>query len=399
MNIGLNASALRAPLTGVGQYVHHLATGLLADGQCNAWLFDGMGWSNTLGVPVQATGTDVTITPTSASTATLGRRFAKAALPTSIQTNLRRLLHQARFTRGAKNHGLALYHEPNFLSFRFDGKIVLTVHDLSWIRFESTHPPERVRDMNRWFEGSLRRADLIIAVSHFVKQEIQSVFGIATERICVVPNGVEPLFTPRQGSEPSTHLDKFGLSPGGYWLSVGTVEPRKNLATTLDAFASLPLNLRKLYPLVLVGPKGWGTTSLQKRIDTLVAQGEVKRLGFLSREDVAAVTAGAFAMVYPSLYEGFGLPPLEAMACGVPVLVSNVSSLPEVVGKAGIQVAPLDAAQLAAEMIHLLQDPAWHLAKAKACLTQSRQFSWSRCVTETIQVYAKALHDEFRPCL
>jgi glycosyltransferase involved in cell wall biosynthesis len=394
MNIGLNASALRAPLTGVGQYVHHIARGLLADSRHKTWFFDGMGWSNTLSVATQATGTDIALNATLAAQPLSLGRLVKAALPASVQSGLRRQVHQIRFTRGAKNHGLALYHEPNFLSFQFDGKIVLTVHDLSWIRFESTHPPERVRDMNRWFEGSLRRADKVITVSHFVKQELQAVFGLASERICVVPNGVEPLFAPREIWGTSASLEKFGLLPGRYWLSVGTVEPRKNLATTLDAFASLPADLRKRYPLVLVGPKGWGTDTLQKRIDTLVAQGEVKRLGFLSREDVAVVTAGAFAMVYPSLYEGFGLPPLEAMACGIPVLVSNVSSLPEVVGSAGIQVDPLDTAQLAAEMMRLMQDPAWHLATSKACLNQSHQFSWSRCVAETMQVYSAALNEK-----
>jgi O-antigen biosynthesis alpha-1,3-rhamnosyltransferase len=307
-------------------------------------------------------------------------------------SRLRRHVHQRRFTQTARQLKLALYHEPNFLAFDFDGKVVLTVHDLSWIRYESAHPADRVRDMNRWFPKSLSRADAVIVVSEFVKQELQSVFGTPARRVQVVPNGVEPLFAPRESKTLQAGLSRFSLEPQGYWLSVGTIEPRKNLETVLDAFAQLPLALRQRMPLVLVGPRGWGSPALQARIDALSETGQVRWLGFLSRDELATVTAGACGLIYPSFYEGFGLPPLEAMASGVPVVVSNVSSLPEVVGTAGILVEPTDSAHIANIMQQLADDPAYHRDRSTAGLEQSRQFSWSRCVNETVEVYTRTLH-------
>lgn len=397
MNIGLNASALAAPLTGVGQYVHHLAQGLLSEPSLALHLFNGRTWTQTLPPADTAVGTAVALSgkvptaPNAPATQPSLRRRVQDALPEAWLDYLRRQVHQHRFTQGVKNLGLALYHEPNFLSFDFEGKLVLTVHDLSWIRYPQAHPEERLRKMARWFEPSLKRADHIITVSHFVKQELLEVFGLAENRITVVHNGVEPLFSPQSEQRLQTSLAPLQLKSGAYWLAVGTIEPRKNLETTLAAFCSLSDLERQSKPLVLVGPRGWGAPALQSRIDALVAKGDIRWLGFLAREQLAAVTAGAYGMLYPSLYEGFGLPPLEAMACGVPVIVSNASSLPEVVGTAGLLVEAQDAQALANQMRQLMQDPAHHHQHAQASLVQSQCFSWARCVQETRQVYAQLL--------
>ena len=137
-------------------------------------------------------------------------------------------------------------------------------------------------------------------------------------------------------------LAPFGLQPQQYILSVGTLEPRKNLTTAIKAYARLPEVIRAEIPLVIAGMKGWRTDGLDKEVAALIDKGQIRRLGYVPDEALPALYSGARAFVYPSLYEGFGLPPLEAMACGAPVIVSNRSSLPEVVEDAGLQVDALD---------------------------------------------------------
>jgi alpha-1,3-rhamnosyl/mannosyltransferase len=177
---------------------------------------------------------------------------------------------------------------------------------------------------------------------------------------------------------------------GEYLLAVGTLEPRKNLSAALHAYRSLPASLRARYPLVIVGMLGWKTSALEQSLAPLVQAGEVRQLGYLPREELAVVTAGAMAMVYPSLYEGFGLPPLEAMACGVPAITSNTSSLPEVVGDSALTMAPHDVDLLASHMRDMLTQPELRQQLSERALARSRTFSWARCVDETLDAYRLA---------
>jgi glycosyltransferase involved in cell wall biosynthesis len=181
------------------------------------------------------------------------------------------------------------------------------------------------------------------------------------------------------------------LTHGRYLLAVGTLEPRKNLQVALEAFASLPASLRERFPLVLVGMKGWKTSALEQKLAPMVASGQVRQLGYLSRQDLATVMAGATAMVYPSVYEGFGLPPLESMACGVPVIASNVSSIPEVVGDSGLLIDPSDAQALALKMVQLLEDEVLRSQLADRALARSQLFSWAKCTDQTVDVYKAAV--------
>jgi alpha-1,3-rhamnosyl/mannosyltransferase len=137
--------------------------------------------------------------------------------------------------------------------------------------------------------------------------------------------------------------------------------------------------------------KGWKTSNLEQKLAPMVASGQVRQLGYLSREDLATVMAGATAMVYPSIYEGFGLPPLEAMACRVPVIASNVSSIPEVVGDSGLLIDPLDAEALTHKMVHLLEDEVFRSQLAYRALARSQLFSWAKCTDQTVDVYKAAV--------
>ena len=377
MKVALNATALLSPLTGIGQYTQHLALGLNRVGNVSTEFFYGAGWSDV----VRATPLPQVKTIKS---------LVHWLLPNSY--GVARALQQRQFTRGIRQTRPDIYHEPNFLAYRFEGPTIITVHDLSWIRYPEMHPLSRVRAMDRYFLPGLDSASLLLTDSEFVKRELIEVFRVKPERIRPVLLGVEALFHPKSELETRVVLDALGLKHGHYILAVGTLEPRKNLSVALRAFMQLSAPLRKRFPLVLVGMKGWHTSALEKQIAPLIAAGEIRLLGYLPREDLAVIVAGATALVYPSIYEGFGLPPLEAMACGVPVITSNVSSIPEVVGDTGLMLDPQDVEGFTGAMELMLTNPDERARMAALALARSSQFSWAKCVSQTVDAYKFVLN-------
>lgn len=375
LKVAFDGIALLSPLTGIGQYAWHLGTGLRERGDVDIDFFYDTGFS-----PELRQGAS----PVHGRMRVLARRLVPNAYA------VRRALQQRRFDEGVRRKRYDVYHEPNYLALRFDGPTIITVHDLSWIRYPHTHPAERVRAMDRYFEPALRGAALLLTDSEFVKREVIEVFGVAPDRILPIPLGLDPVFRPRTPAQTQPVLQPLGLDHGGYLLSVGTLEPRKNLPATIAAYAKLPAAVRERHPLVLAGMKGWRTTAIEQQLEPLVASGHVRMLGYLQREDLAEVTAGALALVYPSIYEGFGLPPLEAMGCGVPAITSNVSSLPEVVGEAGLQVAPADVDALAEAMLRIATDPELRAGLSVRALARASEFTWQRCVDETAAAYRRA---------
>lgn len=375
MRIAFNATSLLSPLTGIGQYSRHLALGLADRQDIDAEFFYGAFWSKEVRCEP----------PPIAATLPWVRNHVPFAYA------LRRIVQNHQFVQRTQRQRFDVYHEPGTLPLPFDGPTVLTVHDLSWIRYPQTHPPKRVQAMNKYFEPGLRRAALILTDSEFIKRELTDMFGVQPERIRSVPLGVEPLFRPQSAEETQSLLTRHDLMHGQYLLTVGTLEPRKNLQTVLHAYMLLPQQIRKRFPLVLAGMKGWHMSALEQQIAPLVAAGEIRRLGYLPREELATVVAGALALIYPSIYEGFGLPPLEAMACGVPVIASGVSSLPEVVGDAGLLIDPHDTEAVAQAMQQLITDPGSRLHLSQKALARSTRFSWGKCVEQTIDVYRQVL--------
>ncbi|EGI77322.1 group 1 glycosyl transferase [Hylemonella gracilis ATCC 19624] len=248
--------------------------------------------------------------------------------------------------------------------------------------------------MNQYFEPSLRRATRVLTDSDFVKRELMDVFGMPAERIQTVPLGAEDLFRPMAVDETRAALTPRQLTHGQYLLAVGTLEPRKNLGVALRAYMNLPSALRHRFPLVLAGMKGWSTGMLEQQMAPLLQTGEIRLLGYVPRAELAAIIAGAAALVYPSIYEGFGLPPLEAMRCGVPVIASNVSSIPEVVGRngsgGGILIDPQDVDGFQQAMSMMLTASDVRADLANNALAYSKQFSWERTVTETMAAYRLA---------
>jgi len=380
IRVAYNTTSLLSPLTGVGQYTRNLFQELKLSNDVSMLNFYGLSWT-------QKDLTDVSF-EMQINISRL-KQVVKKYIPKSYL--LVKKVQQIAFTLGDKKYKPDLYHETNFLPFNFSGPTVLTVHDLSWIRFPEMHPIERVRVFNKYFEPSLRQATRIITDSEFVKQELIDVFGLRAEVINSVALAAESFFQPLDLAQSLNKLLEKDLTYKMYWLAVGTLEPRKNLQLVLRAFMGLPKSVRQRCPLVIVGMAGWNFDSLDAELKILVQSGEVRRLGYLSREDLAVVIAGAKSLIYPSVYEGFGLPLLEAMCCGVPVITSNVSSLPEVVGDAGILIDPKDVEGLMKQMQRLFDDETLCSTLGAAVLQRSYQFSWSKCAKDTVQVYRAAL--------
>jgi alpha-1,3-rhamnosyl/mannosyltransferase len=376
LRVAINGTALLSQLTGIGQYTKSLAEQLQATGELDLQVFYAASWS-----PDIRTGPAKHIGPLKA--------LIKKVVPNAYGVSRR--LQQWRFNLGARALTPQLYHEPNFLPFRFSGPTVITAHDLSWIRYPETHPAQRVEIMNRFFPRALERAAHVITDAAFTRREIIDDFGIAPERVTSIPLGARAIFQPRAAEELQATLAAYELTYRSYVLCVGTLEPRKNLELVLRAYAGMPKRFREKIPLVTVGMKGWLTSRLEAVMQPLVAGGELKPLGYTTDEALAALYAGAMVLVYPSLYEGFGLPPLEAMASGTPVIVSNRSTLPEVVGDAGIVIDAADDLALRRALERLESDPAWWQERAKASLNQAARFSWARCASETLGIYRQVL--------
>jgi len=240
-----------------------------------------------------------------------------------------------------------VFHSPDFtLPPVWRARAVLTVHDLSFLRVPECFTGALRRYLERVVPRSVRRADHVIADSHSTKRDLVELLGTPAGKVTVIHSGVEPRFRPiidRAALGPVRQ--RYDL-PERFIISVGTLQPRKNFATLVEAFARLKSETGNWKPgarslkLVIAGGRGWLYEEIFARVEALGLQGDVLFPGFVADEDLPALYNLAEAFVLPSLYEGFGLPPLEAMACGTPVVTSNVSSLPEVVGDAGLMVEP-----------------------------------------------------------
>ncbi len=263
---------------------------------------------------------------------------------------------------------------------------IVTVHDMSLLAQSGTHESENVRRGKRRLPIMIRRAKMIIAPSEWTKQEIIRHLGTKPEKIRVIPEAARDKMKPLLPEEQTAVLYKHGIrSP--YLLFVGTIEPRKNLVTLVRAYHELLRETPHQPQLVMCGGRGWLEDDVFRLVEELKLQDQVRFTGYVDDADLPALYSGAEAFVYPSIYEGFGLPPLEAMACGTPVITSNVSSLPEVVGEAGLLHDPQDHRALTRHFVTLLGDRAASDKLQRAGLTQASLFSWERAARETQSLY------------
>jgi glycosyltransferase involved in cell wall biosynthesis len=381
LRVGFNATPLLSPLTGIGQYIVNLGRAVAATGEVDAYSFYGYRWRHEPPAPPAGLRDDDN-----------SKRVLRAIKPfIPFKRELRHVQQQFEFARGSRRLGLEIYHEPNYVPIGYDVPVVITIHDLSWLRYPKTHPADRIRWLERAMPSALTRSAAILVDSEFVRQEVLAAFGVDPARVHTAHLGVSSVFRPRSGEATRATLSALGLVHGRYVLTVGTIEPRKNVQHALEAYAALPEGLRRRYPLVVAGAKGWRAAALEKKLRVLEAAGELRFLGHVPDGDLARLYAGAAVFVFPSLYEGFGLPPLEAMASGVPVLVSNRASLPEVVADGARLLDPERPDLTADALVSLLADERARMALVERGLSHAATFTWEACARRTLDVYRAAL--------
>jgi glycosyltransferase involved in cell wall biosynthesis len=265
--------------------------------------------------------------------------------------------------------------------------LVVTIYDLSFITHPELHLPANVAHCLAGTRLAVERADAIIAISEHTRRDLVERLGAAPERIVVTPLAPDPDLAPvTDGARLAAVRHRYRL-PERFVLFLGALEPRKNLPRLLEAYAALPGALRRDVNLVVAGMRGWLNDSIRARVAALGLAGTVHFAGYIDGRDLAAVYSLATVFAYPSLYEGFGLPVLEAMACGTPVLTSDASSLPEVAGDAALLVSPTDVEAIAGALRRLLEAPALREALAARGLRRAAAFSWDRCARQTLGVY------------
>ena len=258
---------------------------------------------------------------------------------------------------------------------------VTTIHDFAFLKYPETAHPKIKAVHQRRLAWVKKEADLIIAVSQATKKDAIEILGIPQEKIKVVyeagPSDLKPV---KDRKKINKVLKKFKIS-GDYLLSVATLEPRKNLKRIIQAFASLKTKDLKL---VVAGKQGWGDFKGLSSTNVIFT-------GYVSREDLEVLYSRALCLTFPSLYEGFGLPILEAMACGCPVLTSNISSMPEVAGQAALLVDPLDQEEIAQGLAQMINNRDLRSDLTKKGFAQVKKFSWEKAARETLKVYKEAV--------
>lgn len=290
----------------------------------------------------------------------------------------------------ARDRPDVLFVPAHVLPPRHPPRTVVTVHDLGFRFFPRAHRPAALLYLELSTRWAAARATRLIAVSEQTARDLERLYRVPPERIRVVYEGVDPSFRPlREPGALAAVRQAHGIDERPYLLAVGTLQPRKNLV-------ALPRALRLLLDggarvqLVLAGPMGWGTSALEAELDRLALRPHVRLLGYVPESDLVGLYSGALAYVQPSLYEGFGLTVLEAMACGAPVVAADTSSLPEVVGGAGLLVDPHRPAEIAAAAQRLLDSAYLRGELAAAGPRRAASFTWERCARETLAVLEAA---------
>ncbi|MFN2118527.1 MAG: glycosyltransferase family 4 protein [Candidatus Promineifilaceae bacterium] len=283
---------------------------------------------------------------------------------------------------------LDLFHSPDFVLPPISGDIptLLTVHDLSFIHFPDTFPPVLVNYLNRVVPWSVSRAAHVLADSNSTKMDLMEQWAVPEDKITVLYSGVNQDYQPVKDPLLLDKVKKiYDLGDAPYLLSVGTIQPRKNYQMLIQAFASIAGS----YPhnLFIAGGKGWLEDNMMAEAARQGIADRVRFLGFIADEHLSALYSAASLFLFPSLYEGFGLPVLEAMACGVPAVISNSSSLPEVGGEAALHLDPRQPEAWSEGMDRVLSDPGLAAAMVDAGFEQVQRFSWEKSAQELLDIY------------
>lgn len=372
--IGIDVTSALTQGGGIGRYTRELVHALVAtDGASSYRLFSAKP-PPILPVPDPLpAGPRVTHCPAPLGERWLYRLWYRLRLPLPVQ-----------LVTGT----LDLFHSPDFVLPPVGGGVptLLTVHDLSFVHYPEVFPPVLVAYLNRVVPWSVGRATHILADSRATRDDLISIWGVPPEKITILYSGVHARFRPVTDEAAATAVRaRYGLGEEPYVLAVGTIQPRKNYQMLIRAFR--PVAEALPHNLTIAGGKGWLYDDMLAEAARQGLQERVRFIGFVDDADLPALYSGADLFVFPSLYEGFGLPLLEAMACGTPVLTSNASSLPEVAGETAVQLSPHDQAAWTNGMLSLLTDPQAQARLATAGLARVEQFTWQQAAQRLLSLY------------
>lgn len=393
MRVILNGVSAVKPKTGVGHTTANLHAALLELGTDDRfWLYPGeaigRAMRRVVGKP-QPPGRGPSIRASG--------RSGQDSRPRSSRFPWRKHLvefakaaYRVHFQTVARWGGFDLYHEPNFVPVRTHLPTVVTVHDLSVLLFPEWHPADRVAFHERHFRRGVETADHVIVVSESVRQEVLDLLSLPPHRVTAIHNGIGGQFQPQSPETVERVRQKFGL-PARYTLVVGTIEPRKNVRMLIRAFCDLPPAIRNACPLVLAGGWGWKSEPERELFEEEARDKGAMHLGYVPDADLPALYAGAAAQLYPSFYEGFGLPPIEMLACGGTVIASTAAAVKEVVGRHALLLDPHDLVAWREAMRRVAAEPSSFDADRESGMTHAGRFTWNRAAQKTLSVYRKVL--------
>jgi glycosyltransferase involved in cell wall biosynthesis len=372
MRIGLDAIPLATPRTGVGHYTFELARHLaLLAPEHNFQLVSPFPFDP----PIANEDLPVNLKAIRPQVGPWRRRWFAVGLPLYVKQSALDLFH-------GTNYDVPLWSKcPS----------VLTIHDLSLLLYGSTHEGHLVRRGRYRLPIMARRAAAIVTPSRAVRREVCQYLKIKPSKLFVIPEAARSVFRPMAGTESEEVRRRFKIE-ANFILFVGTIEPRKNLVTLLQAFEEILRHTQIRPQLVVAGKVGWLTDKLFTQVGESDAADRLVFTGYLGDHDLRALYSSCSAFVYPSLYEGFGLPVLEAMACGAPVITSDIPSLSETAGTAARLVPPHDARVLAENLVHLLENESERQYLSQAGKEHSRQFSWEKAARATLDVYSEVVN-------
>jgi len=367
MRIGIDARLVYYTQAGIGQYIMHLVQALADVDQRNEFIL----------LQSRKDRSSIVDQP----------NFKRVPIWTPSHHRLEQLTLRFEVSR----LDMDILHSPDFIPpFRRNCKSVITVHDLAFLLYPNFLTQESARYYGQ-IDQAVRRKDHIIAVSEATKHDLVQRLGVPDGKVSVIYEASAPEYRPLPADEARRYVsDKYDLIQD-YVFFVSTIEPRKNVPGLLKAYRGLLDAYKLKVKLVLAGGYGWLSDEVMATVERLRLGDDVRFLGRVPTADLPYLYNAARVLVHPSFYEGFGLPPLEAMACGTPVVVSNVSALPEVVGDAGLLVDPNDLSELTVGMYRALTDEQLRQDMIHKGLARAAVFSWDKAGRQTLEVYARVV--------
>jgi glycosyltransferase involved in cell wall biosynthesis len=377
VRIGIDLSLVPGQRAGVGQYAYQLARALAGIDRENSYLLYPVFY-----YIVHPAHRAVRLP------AAPNMRTALRRLPAGLVSWLWRVDRPDAFKERLLGR-VDVVHSTSYCAPRLSRgrRLVVTIHDVTFLTHPEFHLPANVEHCLTGARRAIERADQLIAVSESTRRDLIEWMHAPADRITVTPEAADPDFARVTDRAQLERVRRRYDLPERFVLFLGAMEPRKNLLRLLDAWAALKPAIRRETWLVVAGADGWLNDGVRARVDALGLEDRVRFTGYIEAGDVAALYSLATVFAYPSLWEGFGLPVLEAMACGTPVLTSDVSSLPEVAGDAAVLVSPTDVNAIADGLTRLLDDAALRSDLAARGLRRAAAFSWERCARETLAVY------------